>query len=129
MSDKEFDIVDEEDALAQRARGGVPIEWKAAGSDEVVGRDMLIQQPTQGQVNLFSQARVRTCSGCRSFAHEHFQQKDVKRGFIRMLWEEWGAGGHRYVGDRPDRLGRCKQDASLAVGPSSLACSHYKALR
>ncbi len=127
MPDDERDIVDAEDAAAQQARGAVPITWKAGGTEQIVGRDMLVAQPTRAQVNLFSQSRIRTCASCKSFAHEHFQQKDVKRGFIRAIWEEWGPNGHKYVGDRPDKLGRCRQDERLAVGPNSLACSHYKA--
>lgn len=127
MADDERNVIDEEDVLAQLSRGAVPVQWKSGPTGEVVGRDMLIHQPTRSQVNLFSQSRIRTCGGCKHFAHEHFQQKDIKRGFLTALWEEWGPNGHKYVGDRPDKLGRCKQDSSLAVGPSSLACDHYKA--
>lgn len=125
MADKDFDIVDEEDQLAQKSRAhGVPVSWKQGGTDQVVGRDMLVQKPTLDQVNLFSNKRVRTCATCKYFAHNH--AKPILGSFIAQLWEEWGPGGHRYVGDRPDRLGRCREDAELMVGPSSLACSHYK---
>lgn len=126
MADSEFDVIDDEDRQAQQRAGGVPISWKAGPGGQTVGRDMLVCKPNAHEVNVFSRTRVRTCGSCRYFAHEHFQQRQVKRGFIRRLWEEWGPEGHKYVGDRPDKLGRCREDAELAVGPNSLGCSHYK---
>lgn len=123
MADDELNVIDEEDAHAQRTRGGVPVTWQAGGTSQVVGRDMLVQKPTARELKVFQNKRVRTCATCKHFAQAHM--KPQLGGFMRRLWEEWGPGGHRYVGDRPDRLGRCREDAELAVGPNSLACDHY----
>lgn len=132
MADDERNIIDEEDAEAQQMRSaGLPMQWKQGATGEVVGENRLIRKATPDQVNIFTRARVRTCGDCQYFRPAAMKEQarnghSVVRNFMARIWSEWGDKGGDYLGDSPDKLGRCKQDAEVAVGPRSLACNHYK---
>lgn len=129
MADDERNVIDEEDVYAQQERAApLPIDWKTGG--QVIAREQLIRKPTARQAQVFASARVRTCADCKFFRHDALQKpKGLVRGFMHRLWEEWGTKGSNFLGDRPDRMGRCAQDEELVTGPSSLACDHYKPKR
>lgn len=129
MADDERNIIDEEDAEAQRSRAApLPIDWKIGATGQTVGRDALIQAPNARQLRVFQNKRVRTCGDCKFLRQDAFQKpKGMLSGFMRGVWEMWGTSPSKYLADRPDKLGRCAQDPDLVVGPSSLACDHYRA--
>lgn len=129
MSDRERDIVDEEDAEIQRTHGtgagGIPISWKSG--NRTFARDSLIRAPTTEQVNLFTQTRVRTCSMCKHFKPQHFgDKKPIADKFMAQLVHDhqWHP---KFIGDDPSKMGRCGEDPSLLVGPNSLGCSAFRA--
>lgn len=125
MTEPKRDIVDEEDAEAQKAQrnGGLPVSWKNADGT-VVGKQSLIRAPSPSETNLFTSARVRTCGQCQHFKHSAFQE--IKNKFMAALIHDY-QWNPRYLGDDPSKLGRCAQDAELAVGPNSLGCSSFRA--
>jgi|SRR6185503_11798414 len=124
MADKDRDVVDEEDAVARDNAGqaaGLPLQWQN-GAGEGVGQQRMIQKPTLKQVEQFTRAQVRTCGSCKHFRNNHFRQ--IAGRFMAKLIHEY-QWNPKYIGDRPENMGRCAEDESLAVGPNSLACSHY----
>lgn len=122
---RKLNVIDEEDAEGQRARAnmvGLPLSW-ANADGTVVGKNRMVQAPTLDQVRTFSCTRVRTCADCVHFQRGFFQQ--VKDRFMAALVHEhqWNP---KFIGDRPERMGRCAQDPELVTGPNSLACDHYR---
>jgi len=105
----------------------IPISWKVGG--QVVGTQRLVQQPTEGEVNLFSDPRVKTCGSCKFFDRnektlEKFRQTDFWR---RLKYDyKWKT---RYLPGKPEELGLCGVQDGTCVGPQSRACNHYKLKR
>ena len=125
MADDKRDVVDDEDAAARTAAGeaaGLPLRWNNGASGESFGQQRMIQKPTLQQVELMTNAKVRTCGGCKHFRQHHFGQ--IAGPFMAKLIHEY-QWNPKYLGDSPDKMGRCAESEELVVGPNSLACSHY----
>lgn len=118
----EKNIVDEEDAEAQKSRTALPMQWQSG--NEVVAESALIQKPTGRQLSVFQNQRVRTCGMCKHFRRGYFQQ--IREFFMQALVHEY-EWDPRFVGSNPHQMGRCMQDSELAVGPNSLGCEVFKA--
>lgn len=126
MSDRK-DIVDEEDAEAQRVRAdmaGLPVSYRTGGDGRMVGSERLIQLPTLKDTALFGIKRIRTCGGCKFFQQKAFAP--VRAEFMAQLVHDhrWNPA---FIGDDPQKMGRCEQDETLLTGPNSLGCSQFRA--
>lgn len=125
MTEPKRDIIDEEDAEAQKAHGagrGIPLTWKSGGKE--VSQQSMIRQPSLEEQRLFTCTRVRTCGQCQHFKHSAFQR--LMPNFMAKLIHEY-QWNPRFLGDNPTKLGCCGEDPELVVGPSSLGCSAFKA--
>jgi hypothetical protein len=112
------DIIDEEDKAAFEARAqGIPLDFGG------VQRPM-VHLPTAHEQKVFSNARVRTCGGCKRFARHHFAPHQAK--FLAELKHEY-EWDQKFLCEDPDKMGRCTDNAELVVGPNSLACSNFRA--
>lgn len=102
----------------------IPVSWSVNG--QKVAGNSLIKQPTEGEVNTFSNQRVRLCPDCKFF------QKDAKTDrvlrssdLIRKLRHEF-KWKPEYMPGKVRELGICAQKQDTVVGPASKACEYYK---
>lgn len=110
-----------------RPAPSIPITWKVGG--QTVGTQNLVQQPTEGEVNLFSDTRVKTCASCKFFdRNEKTVQKLRQTDFWRKLKYEY-RWRLKYLPGDPDELGLCGAQDGTLVGPTSRACNQYKLKR
>jgi hypothetical protein len=112
------DVIDEEDKAAFEARAqGIPLDFGGV-------KTSMVQAPSPHQLQVFSNSRVRTCGSCKNFARHHFAPHQAK--FLAELKHEYG-WEKKLLCEDPDKMGRCTDKGDTIVGPSSLACSNYRA--
>jgi hypothetical protein len=100
----------------------LPVFWKSGG--KTVGKTSSpIHMPTLSETASFAQTNITTCGSCRHFRGPEKDRATIS-GFVAQAIHE--AGWKKlYLGDKPERLGRCTEDAELVVGPNSKSCSRY----
>lgn len=110
----------------ERPSPAIPLTWKDGATGEVHSQQMLVQRPTEGEVNVFSQQRVKTCADCKHFdRNEKTLKKFRDTKFFRELVHgyQWKL---KYLPGKPEELGLCGVRSGTVVGPTSKACDHYK---
>jgi hypothetical protein len=104
----------------------IPVTFRAGGQE--LKAKTLIKTPTEGEVNLFSDTRIKTCGGCRFFdRNERTMQKFRQTDLYRKLRFDWKWREKYLPGGQFDQLGICGQEPDKATGAVSRACDHYKA--
>lgn len=102
----------------------IPVLWKSGGQT-IAKSHTKVHLPTTGEVQLFSATDIKTCGSCRAFRGPDKDRPTI-RGFVAAAMHEAG-WKKQFLGDKPENLGRCSEDAELVVGPNSRACGHYRA--
>jgi hypothetical protein len=102
----------------------IPITWKGAGT---AIEDRAIVVADNKQIASFGDQRVRTCGSCRHFRGTDKDRPEISGFVARTIYEaKWKLG---FLTHRPEELGRCGENAELAVGVNSRACDHYTEAR
>lgn len=103
----------------------LPVLWKHQGKT-IARSQTKIHLPTTGEVATFANAAtMKTCANCTHFRGPQKDRQSIA-GFVAAAIHEaqWKMG---FLGDKPENLGRCGEDAQLVVGPNSKACTHHTA--
>jgi len=100
----------------------LPVFWKSGGK-VIAKTETKVHLPTGTEVAAFSTSDVKTCGSCKGFRGPDKDRPTIK-GFVAAAMHEAG-WKKMFLGDKPENLGRCTEDAELVVGPNSRACTHY----
>jgi hypothetical protein len=103
----------------------IPVTTKVGG--QTVSTQRMVQQPTEREVNHFSNQRVKTCATCKSFQNDEKTNAKIRdTDFWRKIRFDykWRA---QYLPGKAHELGLCAQsNGERMVGPTSGACDLYK---
>lgn len=113
------------DSAKQRLRPkSLPVVYKQGGSGKVVKQgEIPVVRPNAGEVGLYGNQRVRTCAECKNFAPEMLSWRERWEFGMRLVREENWKLSH--IGHHIKEIARCREDATLVVGPTSRACDHF----
>lgn len=110
----------------------IPVTWGTGAKDPRTGRmkhqidsrSEVITEPSLADIAAFSDPTVKTCGSCAHFRPPEKDRPTI-RGFLARAIHEAG-WKKEYMGDKPENLGRCRENADLVVGVHSRQCDHYK---
>lgn len=104
----------------------LPVFWKTGGKVVSQTRSR-VHLPTAGELESFSSAQVRTCGECKHFRGDEAPSKADASSIREMVRAAVHVNGWKrmFFGHQPEDLRRCREDAELAVGPMSRACSRF----
>jgi hypothetical protein len=116
---------DDDDDKPAAPMPNIPVSWSVNGQ-KIAGAKSLIKQPTEGEVNTFSNQRVRVCPDCKFFQKDEKTDRKIKEsGLARKLEHEF-KWKPEYMPGKVRELGICRQKNDTVVGPHSKACEYYK---
>lgn len=99
----------------------LPVTWKSG--ENVIHDTASIVMPTDAQVASFADQKVHVCGECRHFRGTQKDRPAISRFVATAVMEaKWKLG---YLTHKPEELGRCGENADLAVGVTSRACDHF----
>lgn len=104
----------------------LPVYWKTGG--KVVSKTRSpIHMPGAQEVATYGAHDVKTCGSCRHFRGGEQQSKADSNAIGSLVRAAVKENGWKriFFGQPPESLRRCAEDAELAVGPQSRACSRY----
>jgi hypothetical protein len=119
-------MADNNDPSAKPQPTSLPVFWKTGGQVVSTSRSP-VHLPTTQEQAVFGSQDVKTCGSCRHFrGDEQVSKEDAAslRGMVRAAMFESG-WKRMFFGHKPEALRRCREDAELAVGPQSRACSRH----
>lgn len=108
----------------------LPVTWNSGKSGTpgapapIHSRAAVIAEPTLEDIAAFSDQNAKTCGSCKFF-HPPDKNRPTIRGFLaRAIYE---AGWKKeYMGDSPENMTRCRENADLVVTMNSKSCDHYR---